>query len=198
MSFRRLKRLLRRQRSVFWLRTVLPRSATSVAGADTLSPRVASLFADPDGRTAGRMSIATALCAGLLALSIAYRRERPTLSDAFSSATALVSGTALLGYLYDAADLYQLPMFNTMALNTAIGFFCLAFAAMACFPSSGVAQVLATRVATQRTVSRRLLAFLCVLPLVGWALVRATQSGRRALALPWRCWSSSRLRHWPG
>jgi hypothetical protein len=90
--------------------------------------------------------------------------------------------TALLGYAYGADDLYQLPMFNTMALGTSVAMFALAIAILSAAPESGAAWVLSERDRAANAFTRSLLGFACLVPVAGWGLVTALQTGRLAPA----------------
>ena len=146
----------------------------AVWGSDELSGRFAAMLQRQDLSHVGRMSVATAIGIGLVAVAAGLRRARAVAADRLAAATATLSGFALLGHAYGVGDLQRLPLFNTMALNTAGCLFALALAALAADPSSGAARILAASGSADRSITRRLVATIAVMPLFGLALVRAT------------------------
>jgi len=144
-------------------------------GADRLSPFVAqSLFGLAPGTT-GRTSVATAVAILFVSLACWHRLRRPAWSDPAAGVALTITGTALLGYAYGVSDLYAVPVFNTMALNTALGLFALALAVIASEPASGWAGVVSSP-AQGENFTRCLLAFALLPPLVGYGLVSATHA----------------------
>jgi signal transduction histidine kinase/CheY-like chemotaxis protein len=85
----------------------------------------------------------------------------------------VIAGTALLGYLYGVADLYALPMFNSMGLNTAVALTLLAVAEVLVEPQRGWASVIVSR-EIGGGATRRQLSFIAVPVIAGWVLLRAT------------------------
>ena len=133
----------------------------------------ATLFgAEPEG--SGRTSIATATC--LLALGTCnLPRRSAAIGDAVAALALVISGVALLGYAYGVRDLYAVPLFRTMALNTALATFTLSTASLLANPRTGWAAVIASRESGGRA-TRRQLGFLMLPPLAGWLLLRATSA----------------------
>ena len=174
-----------------WLREKLVRGAAAfaailalaalashaLAGTDALSPAVGgALFGVPAGQV-GRMSVATAMSLILLAAAVIVRRRRPFAADVSSGLGLVIAGTALLGYLYGVADLYALPMFNSMGLNTAVALTLLAIAEVSVEPERGWGSVIISR-EIGGGATRRQLSFIAVPIIAGWMLVRATGAAR--------------------
>ena len=146
----------------------------AATGHDGFSPWLAAtLFgAAPEG--SGRTSIATATC--LLALGACnLPRRSAAIGDAVAALALVISGVALLGYAYGVGDLYAVPLFRTMALNTALATFTLSTASLLANPRTGWAAVIASR-ESGGGATRRQLGFLMLPPLAGWLLLRATSA----------------------
>ena len=143
-----------------------------IFGNDYLNPALAPLWGvAPD--TVGRTSAGTALSLGVLSLALLPRlRQRARLSDSLAAAGLLFSGVALAGYAFGAADLYTLPLFRTMALNTALAVFLLAGAAILGREEGGWAATIGAGGAPGSTTRRQLL-FTLVPPATGWLLLQA-------------------------
>jgi signal transduction histidine kinase/CheY-like chemotaxis protein len=149
--------------------------AHAVMHADTLSPAVGAAVFRMRPEQVGRTSIATGLGVLLIATALLSRRRAPSLADWASSGGLLVSGTALLGYLYGVNDLYALPMFNSMAVNTAATLFLLSLSTLLAEPDVGWASILGSSELGGGAV-RRQLGFV-VLPVIGgWLLLVGTSA----------------------
>ncbi|MBW8752663.1 MAG: response regulator [Sphingomonadales bacterium] len=112
-----------------------------LAGADAISPWLVASMTGAANLPVGRMSIATAFALLLVALALPLRRGQPLAADLSAGAALLIASTALLGYLYGVGDLYALPIFNSMALHTAIALVLLAWAALTVEPRLGWASM---------------------------------------------------------
>ena len=146
----------------------------ALAGGDTLSVWLAAGLFGTGPATTGRTSIATAGC--LLALGAANLPRRPAyVGDAAAALGLVVSGVALLGYAYGVRDLYAVPLFRTMGLNTALAAFLLSVGSILANPRAGWASVIASTGGGGDT-TRRQLAFLALPPIAGWLLLRATSA----------------------
>ena len=146
-------------------------------GADVLSAAAQRAVFGSAVANLGRTSPATALCILLVACATWFRRVRPGVSDPIAGAATAISGIALMGYAYGVEDLYRIPIFNTMAVNTAASLFALALATMAADPASGWARVIAHRPDRGEAYARRLLGFVVLAPVTGEILVKATSHG---------------------
>jgi signal transduction histidine kinase/CheY-like chemotaxis protein len=146
----------------------------AVFGREVLSGMIGTAVFDLPTAAIGRTSIATAATVLLLAATLVVRRTRPAVSDLLCGASALISGTALLGYLYGVGDLYALPMFNSMALNTAAALFLLSAAALFSAPDRGWAALIAGD-GIGGTATRRQLSFILLPVAAGWILLNATR-----------------------
>jgi signal transduction histidine kinase len=170
-----------------WLRERLVRAAAALAailslvalashalvGADNLSPAVGAALFGVSIEQVGRMSVATATSLIFLAAAAIVRRRHPFTADVSSGLGLVIAGTALLGYLYGVADLYALPMFNSMGLNTAVALTLLAVAEVLVEPQRGWASVIVSR-EIGGGATRRQLSFIAVPVIAGWVLLRAT------------------------
>ena len=110
----------------------------------------------------------SAACLGLRCL----RRFSRTAGALLTGAVIVTATLALLGYAYGVHDLYALSPFRTLSLRSAISLLALGLGFLLADRRTHVAALLwgagATGVAT-----RRQLAFLALVPLVGFLLVRA-------------------------
>jgi signal transduction histidine kinase/CheY-like chemotaxis protein len=150
-------------------------AARLLSGADTASLFVGTGVFRLRPDDVGTTSLATALTVILIAASLMLRRK-PVLADLAAGAGLLVSGVAVLGYFYGITDLYALPMFNSMALNTALALLLLSVAALLAAPASGCAAILCSEGLGGGPTRRQLAAI--VLPiLVGKLLLLAVAAG---------------------
>jgi signal transduction histidine kinase/CheY-like chemotaxis protein len=146
------------------------------AGEDILSPWLAAILFDTPGNVSGRTSIATAIAMALLSLAQHYRLRGHSLkADVCSAVTAVVAGTALLGYAYGVRDLYTVQAFNAIAIHTAASLFFLALATMFTQAEHGWAATVASS-GSGGGATRRQLLFTLVPPLAGWLLLHATNA----------------------
>ncbi len=159
--------------------------ARLVAGADTASLWLGTAVFHMQAGGVGRTSIATALCILLVSAALLLRRKA-VIADLAAGAGLAVSGMALLGYLYGVGDLYALPMFNSMALNTAAALLLLTMAVFLVEPATGLAAVIGS-VEPGGRATRRQLSFIA-LPIVAgklllWATAAAGLGPAVAMAL---------------
>ena len=146
----------------------------AVAGRDVLSPWLATILLHFGPGQTGRVSIATAAC--LCALGgVSLGRRSSWYGEAAAAAALLVSGVALLGYAYGVRDLYSVPIFRTMGLNTACALFSLSAGLLLADPRAGWASVIASREAGGGA-TRRQLGFLMLPPIAGWVLLQITSA----------------------
>lgn len=153
----------------------------ALVGADILSPAIASSVFGVAAQDVGRTSLATGVSLLLLSVATVARRARPFWADVASAGALIISGTALVGYLYDVADLYALPVFNTMALNTAVALASLSLASLLVEPSIGWVSVLGSGDVGGRA-TRRQLSFVVLPVFAGWFLLRAANAGAIGMA----------------
>jgi PAS domain S-box-containing protein len=146
-------------------------------GSDIISPWIGgAVFRMRPGIT-NHMSYATGYAILLVAAALIMRRRTTGGADLSAGIGLLLSGMALLGYLYGVGDLYALPMFNDMALNTAAALFILSMAALLSAPEHGWASILGSEGMGGVSVRRQLP--LVALPiLAGWILLMATDAKR--------------------
>lgn len=130
----------------------------------------------------GRMSPATALLFVVLAIALLLWRVNvrpcgPYLTQLLAIAVALVSFVFLLGYAYDAPELYRIGRYIPIALPTAVGFFVSALTVLFFRPELGLMRLLVSDSAAG-TMARRLLPAALVVPAgVGWIRLRGQQAG---------------------
>lgn len=144
----------------------------AITGQDALSLAVARfVFAFPVEQ-AGQTSAATAACLLMLATAQAASRSgnRP-LCNSLIGITLIFTGVALLGYAYGVTDLYAIPIFNTMALHTALTLFILAAANSFRHASALWLQVLGSERSSYVGTRKRLLCIV-LLPIGGWVVAQ--------------------------
>lgn len=175
-SWRR-ERLVQATTAIAAITSIATLAGHALVGADNLSAAVGSaVFAVPIEQV-GRMSVATAASLIFLAGAAVYRRKRPFAADVLSGLSLVLSGMALLGYLYGVSDLYALPMFNSMGLNTAIALSILAIAEVLVEPELGWASVIVSR-EIGGGATRRQLGFIAVPVIAGWVMLQANNAAQ--------------------
>jgi signal transduction histidine kinase len=125
----------------------------------------------------GQTSPATAIGILLIAASL-VTAQTPFIkaSDLLAGAAFLLSGFAALGHAYGASDLYAIPWFHTMSLNTAITLFLIALASVLARERGGWAQILASAGVSGFT-TRRQITFLALPPVAGFVLILLVDKG---------------------
>lgn len=152
----------------------------ALMGADMIDPAVASVLG-LNRADVGRTSVGSAI--GILLLSFTAHpamRKRQRLHDVLVAVTFFIAMLAIAGYAYSSADLYALPFFRTMALNTAVTIMLLSCAAILGRPDIGWGATISEPGAAGRATRRQLL-FLVFPPVVGWFLVQASNAGHLRL-----------------
>src|SRR5690606_18785643 len=98
----------------------------------------------PADNIPGRMSSGTAINLILLATALILfnTRQLRRYTQIFSTTVALMAFFALLGYLYEVRELYQIILFEAIALHTAITFLLLAIGLMALNPDNSFLKLL--------------------------------------------------------
>ena len=144
-----------------------------VAGADVVSPWVANMIFATPAQIVGRMSYGSVLGVSLVAFSVIMRHSQSRAADLAGGAALIVSGVAVLGYAYGVSDLYALPIFNTMAVHTAIAIACLSLASLCAKSDEGWASIVASA-GLGGGATRRQLTILLLPPVAGWGLLRGT------------------------
>ena len=156
---------------VAFLISVIVIASYSVAGDDVVNPRLARWLLGPSAPVQLHCSIATALCIALL--SIAQLRRAPvyaSISDYLAGTTVLISGAALLAYLFKVPDLHHIFIYSTMAVPTAVAIWLLAIATIAADSSTGWAALISSARAAGSTTRRHLVLSHIPIVLVGVAL----------------------------
>jgi two-component sensor histidine kinase/PAS domain-containing protein len=149
----------------------------ALVGTDNVSVIIGTAMFGVPTQHVGRTSVATGVSLFFLASAAIFRRKRPFVADVLSGASLVISGVALLGYIYGVADLYALPMFNSMGLNTAVALTILAIAEILVEPEVGWASVMVSH-EIGGGATRRQLSFIVVPVIAGWLLVQATNAGQ--------------------
>ena len=149
----------------------IPLIDNALYGEDVASPLVLTwLRSGIHG--AARMSIGTSVAIIVTALSVIppFRRH-VHLSDWLCGGALFISGIALLGYAYSTLDLYNIPVFRTMALRSAMTIFLLSMASIVLRAENGLFAVMVSRNEAGITTRRQLL-FTIAGPLIGWLVLQ--------------------------
>jgi len=150
-----------------------------ITGTDQLNGAISSAIHGNVGKTSPASAIGIMLIAAALSVRRSARLRR--MSDPLAAAAVLVSGIAVLGYAYGAHDLYAIPMFQTMSLNTALTLLLTAMATILARQIGGWAEII-NSAGVAGAATRRQLAFLALPPLIGFILVRVTAQGQFGVA----------------
>ncbi|HUR28505.1 MAG TPA: ATP-binding protein [Planctomycetota bacterium] len=126
----------------------------------------------------GRMGVPgatswTLLGIGVLLLHTKARRLSPTLG-LIASMVALLS---IIGYAYSAAELYSLPEYTAIALQTAIMIFLLGLGLMTSAPEQGIVAMFVRQDAGGVLMRRLLPLTIALILLLGWLRVRGQHLG---------------------
>ena len=132
-------------------------------------------WATSDQAYPGRMAPVTAISFVLFGMGIWFLNSTnpspPYLPQTLFLTIMLLSGLALIGYLYGVKALYQVSAFTTLAFHTAVTFVALALAGLFLRPREGLAGVIFSRRAGGRT-ARLLLPIAIFLPItMGWGRI---------------------------
>ncbi len=135
----------------------------------------------PIGRRPGLMSPATSICFISVGLALLFLKAGKPRFAAFAHwlmvPALFVSALALMGYIYGIDALYQIRLYTTMAVHTALSFFILALSIMAIDSAYGFAR-LSTSDTAGGLVSRRLLPTLPFLLFgLGWLHLAGGRAG---------------------
>ena len=127
----------------------------------------------------GRMGPPASSCftlAGLALLLLQYRRAI-RLSQVLSILICLWALLAIIGYVYQAEQLYEIAQYTGIALPTSVGLFLLGLGLLAARVDSGIMSVISSVQAGGLT-ARRLLVVVVVVPfLLGWVSVLGPRLG---------------------
>jgi signal transduction histidine kinase/CheY-like chemotaxis protein len=147
----------------------------AVSNGDVVNPTLAAAIG-LDPAIVGRTSVSTAIAIVCLSFALLPRADRVGwLGDALATTAFLIALLALAGYAYSSSDLYALPIFRTMALNTAIVTLLLSIASILGKQGKGWALTIGAPGEAGATTRRQLL-LLIVPPILGWFLVRAANA----------------------
>ncbi|HMF84925.1 MAG TPA: hypothetical protein VK598_01085, partial [Nitrospiraceae bacterium] len=127
----------------------------------------------------GRMSPVTALNFGLVGCALLLlKTNRGILPGQYLAIGAAISSLiALVGYAYGEESLYSLSVYTSMALHTSVTFLVLCFGILYAHPTSGLMSVVNGE-NTGSAVTRRLLPFVILAPLVGgWLRIKGQDAG---------------------
>gem|GEM_PF-635282 len=135
--------------------------------------------ADPGTSFPGRMSPAAALNLLLLgcALLLIDNRWSNWLTESLTITALLIAGVAVIGYIYAISSLYQIGVYASMALHTALAFIVLCVGILSARPEHGLISILSTE-GTAGILARRLLPAAIGLPIVlGWLILTGQRIG---------------------
>ena len=130
---------------------------------------------------AGRMAPATALCLlldgiGLMAIGAKSKRAI-IISQMLFLAAFLIALMAIVGYVYDAASLYKVEPYASMALHSAIAIIVISLGSLFADTETGVMSVIASDGIGGR-VARRVLPVSIIFPvIVGWLRLKGQHAG---------------------
>lgn len=162
----------------------IPLLAAAVVFASILLEQTISLTPDPHRGTDG-MSLASAVCATLLGLSLLLRARRLGLASITVDTLGLVVAfIPLIGYVFGAKTLFYNPLYTMMALHTALGHVMIFVALMLTDPGRGWIEVLLSHEPGSR-MARRVLPVAIILPLF-FALVVAEAVDRAIMTVEFR------------
>ena len=138
-------------------------------------------FLAVDTPAPGRMSPATAFNFFFIGVALlAFKTRRPRLAACTHWLVApplFIATLAIVGYAYGVSELYQVSLFTSMALHTAVAFFVLTLSVLAADSKHGFA-LIATSDTVGGLVSRWLLPSLPVMLFVlGWLRLKGEQAG---------------------
>jgi len=127
----------------------------------------------------GRMAPATALCFLLIGLALIFldNQSGNWFNKSFVIATFSISLLALIGYIYGVSSLYQIGVYTSMALHTALSFILLSTAILFARPEQGLMQTILADT-PGGNILRRLLPVAIVTPvLLGWIRLAGQRAG---------------------
>jgi len=103
------------------------------------------LFQDTTSLTPfpGRMSHATAVNFLLLAASLLLidNRRSTWLNQSLTITALIIAGVAVIGYIYGVSSLYQIGIYASMALHTALAFILLSLGILSARPERGLIRI---------------------------------------------------------
>lgn len=120
----------------------------------------------PEFRGSDAMSLASALCASLLGISLLLRSLRfGTASIVVDTTGLVISSVPLVGYVFGAQTLFYNPLYTLMALHTALGHMLVFVALLLTDPRRGWIEVLLSEEPGSR-MARRVLPVTVIVPLI--------------------------------
>lgn len=139
----------------------------------------------PGGVYPGRMSPATALAFLLLGLALLFldRQSEDRSVEPLAIIAFAISGLALIGYLYGVSSLYQLGVYSSMALHTALSLLLLSLGVLFARPQRGLMKIILGDT-LGGDVLRRFLPIAMMLPVIlGWMRLWGQRAGLYDTAL---------------
>ncbi len=127
----------------------------------------------------GRMSPVTALNFLLLgaALILIDNRWSKWLSESLVITALMITGAAVIGYIYGVSSLYQIGVYSSIALHTALTFILLCLGILCARPEHGLISILSTEGAAG-ILARRLLPATIGIPIaLGWLFLAGQRMG---------------------
>ena len=138
------------------------------------------LFADTASRAnPGRLGASTAFAVTLIGLALLFldTEARLPLAEVFALAAGFLVVVALLGYLYEVRDLYEIPFYGSMALHTALGLLSIAVGTLCARPGRGLMGTITSPGLEGVTLRRLLPAALCLPIVLGWLRLQGQRAG---------------------
>ena len=127
----------------------------------------------------GRMSPATALNLLLLgcALLLIDNRWSNWLNEALAITALMIAAVAVFGYIYGVSSLYQIGVYSSIALHTALTFVVLSLGILSARPERGLISILSTE-GGAGILARRLLPAAIGIPIaLGWLILSGQRIG---------------------
>jgi PAS domain S-box-containing protein len=129
----------------------------------------------------GRPAPITAINFTLLGSALLFLCARGRMIRGISQMIAIpalaLSYLSLLGYLFSAGSLYQVPGFTTVAMHTAAGQLLLSLAVIASSPETGITRILASESRAGHLGRYLVLLSVILFPLLGWLRSEAVATG---------------------
>jgi PAS domain S-box-containing protein len=141
------------------------------------------LFVEANGALAtaspGRMGPPASTCFTLagIALLLLHNRRAIRLTQVFSIFVCLWTLLAIIGYVYQAEQLYEIANYTGIALPTSVGLFVLGLGLLAARADLGIMSVISSAQAGGLTARRLLLVVVVVPFLLGWVSVLGPRLG---------------------
>ncbi len=141
------------------------------------------LFAEAPGALAtsspGRMGLPASSCFAMCgpALLLLYRRQAETFAQVLAIFVGLWALLAIVGYAYQAEELYGIARYSGIALHTAVALFVLSLGILAANPKRGLTAIICDEGLGGMTARRLLFTAITVPFLLGWLRISLQRAG---------------------